>query len=264
MSNFALIRHRMNATGIGFAGIAGAWWLPAVEPFALPAQVAADLEQIAHAIFRLFDAVTSHYGMPTGADWGLNALLESKVPDAIARLTGEGRVRAVRPDFQLVRLPGAPVRYQLVATELEICPSAHGFAHAMQVGYGLHTDLVEQFAQLLAGRELIFAGTNQWSEFLFEQLAFCRALADIGRAGVCSTICPSRRLLPACVVVSAGNRRSLASNLSQPTGIMTFGRASSRQICSIFCGPTTRYGQRRWVMPWSSALAILTVLQARS
>ena len=177
------IRHRMNATGIGFAGIAGAWWLPAVEPFALPAQVATDLARIAHAIFCLFDTVTTHYGTPTGVAWGLNALLEAKVPDAIPRLTGEGRVLAVRPDFQLVRLPGAPPRYQLVATELEICPSAHGFAHAMQVGYGLRTDLVEQFAQLLAGRELIFAGTSQWSEFLFEQLAFCRALAEIGARG---------------------------------------------------------------------------------
>jgi len=183
MDTPSTIRHRMNATGIGFAGIAGAWWLPAVESFALPAQVANDLEQIAYAIFCLFDTVTTHYGTSTGAAWGLTALLENKVPDAIPRLTGEGRVLAVRPDFQLVRLTGAPARYQLVATELEICPSAHGFAHAMQVGYGLGTDLVEQFAQLLAGRELIFVGTNQWSEFLFEQLAFCRALAEIGAHG---------------------------------------------------------------------------------
>jgi len=183
MSNFALIRHRMNATDIGFAGIAGAWWLPAMEPFVLPSQVAIDLEQIAYAIFCLFDTVTTHYGTPTGAAWGLNALLENKVPDAIPRLMGKGRVLAVRPDFQLMHLPGAPAHYQLVATELESCPSAHGFAHAMQVGYGLHTDLVEQFAKMLKGRELLFVGTNQWSEFLFEQLAFCRALAEIGARG---------------------------------------------------------------------------------
>jgi hypothetical protein len=73
--------------------------------------------------------------------------------------------------------------YQLVATELEICPSAQGFAHAMQVGYSLRTDLVELFARYLAGRPLIFVGTEQWSEFLFEQLAFCRALAEAGGQG---------------------------------------------------------------------------------
>jgi hypothetical protein len=88
-------------------------------------------------------------------------------------------VLGVRPDFQLCVLDRPPY-YQLVATELEICPSAHGFAHALQLGYGLDTDLVAAFARLLGGRELLFAGTSQWSEFLFEQLAFCQALAERG------------------------------------------------------------------------------------
>jgi hypothetical protein len=70
-----------------------------------------------------------------------------------------------------------------VITELEICPSAHGFAHAMQLGYGLATDLVESFARYLDGRMLIFAGTSQWSAFLFEQLAFCQALDKVGARG---------------------------------------------------------------------------------
>jgi len=91
-------------------------------------------------------------------------------------------VLSVRPDFQLYPLGHAP-GYQLVATEIEICPSAHGFAHAMQVGYGLEADLVAAFARLLAGRELLFVGAGQWSEFLFEQLAFCQALAALGARG---------------------------------------------------------------------------------
>ena len=95
---------------------------------------------------------------------------------------GPGRVLGVRPDFQLCALDHPPY-YRLVATELEICPSAHGFAHALQAGYQLDTDLVAAFARLLGGRELLFVGTSQWNEFLFEQLAFCRALAEVGARG---------------------------------------------------------------------------------
>jgi hypothetical protein len=69
---------------------------------------------------------------------------------------------------------------QLVATELEICPSAQGFAHAMQVGYGLETDLADAFVRFLDGRPLFIIGSQRWSEFLIEQLAFCRALAERG------------------------------------------------------------------------------------
>ena len=110
------------------------------------------------------------------------------MPVDIARRHAAGSVLAARPDFQLRRLANPPY-YQLVATELEICPAAHGFAHAMQVGHGLPTDLVGGFARLLAGRELLFVSTGEWSEFLFEQLAFCRALAEVGaRARVlCAT-----------------------------------------------------------------------------
>jgi hypothetical protein len=110
---------------------------------------------------------------------GIDELLEYKVPSAIPRLVAPGAALVVRPDFQLCPLAGPP-GYALVATELELCPSAHGFAHAMQVGYGLATDLAHAFARLLAGRELLIVGSSQWSEFLFEQLAFCKALAGVG------------------------------------------------------------------------------------
>lgn len=181
--NLELQRQRMNATGIGLAGIDGVWWLPATEPFALPAQAAHDLVEIGQAIFALFDAVTSLYGTSAGAAGGLDDLLSYKVPPNISRLISQGRVESVRPDFQLI-LQTSPAsktcEVSFVATELEICPSTHGYAQAMQAGYGLPPDLVESFARYLNGRELLFVGTQQWSEFLFEQLAFCRSLAEVG------------------------------------------------------------------------------------
>jgi hypothetical protein len=39
---------------------------------------------------------------------------------------------------------------------------------------------VDAFARLLGKRDLLFVCTSQWSEFLIEQLAFCRALAQVG------------------------------------------------------------------------------------
>src|SRR5215207_3582695 len=176
------IQQRMRRTGFGLAGIDGVWWLPATQPFELPSRLADELAQIGAAIFALFDAVTALYGTQAGDTCGLNQLLDYKVPLDIPRLIGPGRVLSVRPDFQLCTLDYPPY-YRLVATELEICPSAHGFAHALQAGYQLDTDLVAAFARLLAGRELLFVGTSQWNEFLFEQLAFCRALAEMGARG---------------------------------------------------------------------------------
>ena len=192
------IRQRMNQTGIGFAGIDGAWWLPAVEPFALPRHAADDLARIGAAIFALFDAVSSLYGTPEGAACGLDPLLEHKVPADIPRLMAPGHVLSVRPDFQLYLREGDQ-HPRLVATELEICPSAQGFAHAMQVGYGLATDLAGALARMLGGRELLIVCSSQWSEFLFDQLAFCRALAAAGAR--------ARVLCDAPIAVIAGRAR---------------------------------------------------------
>lgn len=192
---------RLRATGIGFAGIDGAWWLPATAPFVLPATVRDELAAAATAIFLLFDTVTAFYGTAAGAASGLTQLLDHKVPPTILRLLSQGQVEGVRPDFQLVQ--EADGNYRLVATELEICPSAHGFAHAMQVGYGLPPDLVQMYADYLAGRELIFVGTAHWSEFLIEQLAFCRALAAVGARGTVLYDQPRTQLIDA---VEAGQR----------------------------------------------------------
>lgn len=169
------IQARMRATGIGLAGIAGCWWLPAAEPFALPAALADELADDAAAIFALLDALGELYG----AQGELTALLGERVPPTIPRLHEPSAALCVRPDFQLVPIDDH-TRYRLVATELEICPSAHGFAHAMQLAYGQPADLADAFARLLAGRELLIVATSQWSEFLFDQLAFCRALAERG------------------------------------------------------------------------------------
>lgn len=195
------LRQLIKATGIGYAGIDGAWWRLAVEPFVLPATVASELAQMGRAIFGLFDTVSELYGTAAGAAAGLNQLLEHNVPAPILRLIDQTPVLTVRPDFQLVPLPGGG--YQPVATELEICPSAQGYVHAMQVGYGLTPDLVPALAQILQGRPLLIVGTAQWSEFLFEQLAFCRALAEVGAQGHVLYDLPIRELARG---VAAGQR----------------------------------------------------------
>lgn len=171
------LNERMNQTGIGFAGIDGVWWLPAVEPFPLPAAAHRELDRIAAALFLFLDVLADQY---LAGNRDLVYLLDFRVPARVPRLVSPAPVLMLRPDFQLVEQEGG---YRLVATELEICPAAQGFAHAMQVGYGLQTDLADAMAEFLDGRTLLFAGTSQWSEFLFEQLAFCRALAERGTMG---------------------------------------------------------------------------------
>lgn len=167
------IYSKLRATGISFAGLQGAWWLAACEPFALPRSVQAQLQNIAHALFALFDVVNARFGV----DAELTALLSYKVPESLRGWASTAPVLSLRPDFQLCPTPDG---FQLVATELEMCPSAHGWAHAMQAAYGLETDLAETFARWLNGRSLLFSGTQKWSEFSLEQLAFCRALAEHG------------------------------------------------------------------------------------
>jgi hypothetical protein len=167
----------MAATGIGYAGIEGPWWLPAAAPFPLPATAKQELQAIARATFAFFDAVDALYGTPEGEACGLDRLLEHKVPPALLPWRSSQPVRAVRPDFQLVARDGG---VGFVATELEIAPSAHGFAHAMQRGYGLVADLAQAYAAMLGDRELLIVCASPWSEFLFDQLAFCRALAEVG------------------------------------------------------------------------------------
>ena len=174
------LRERMAATGIGFAGVEGVWWLPATEPFILPGAARSQLADLGRAIFALLDAVRLLFAAPAGDACGLTALLLHKTPHRLSQWRDRSPVLSVRPDFQIVLDEQAAGGVRFAATELEICPSAQGYAHAMQVGYGLPTDLVDGFADFLHGRELLFVSSQQWSEFLFEQVAFCRALAGRG------------------------------------------------------------------------------------
>ena len=70
------IRARMNATGIGYAGIDGVWWQPAAQPFVLPSEAHAELLRIAESTFALFDAVTDLYE----TNESQRILLDHKVP----------------------------------------------------------------------------------------------------------------------------------------------------------------------------------------
>ncbi|MCW1969988.1 MAG: hypothetical protein KIH69_017895 [Anaerolineae bacterium] len=175
----AELRRRMRETGIGYAGVQGAWWLPATAPAVLPLTKHAELTEAAHAMFALLDVVGTHYGTALGDAGGLNYLLNYKVPPDLQAQHSRQPVLSLRPDFQLSD-------DGVWATELEICPSAQGYAHAMQLGYGLAPDLVPEVANLVKKRKkraFVFICTHEWSEFLWEQLAFCRALAQYGVQG---------------------------------------------------------------------------------
>jgi hypothetical protein len=186
----------MTATGIGYAGIDGAWWLPATAPFVLPASVGEELQKIGAAVFAFLDTLADLYD----TDDQVRSLLTQGIPPDIPRLAEGGPVMMARPDFQLVPEGNS---YRLVATEIEICPAAQGFTHAMQVGYGLEADLVDHLARLLNGRPLLIVGTAQWSEFLFEQLALCRALAERGAEGY---VLFDRAIVEIAADVTAGRR----------------------------------------------------------
>ncbi len=163
------LRRRMAATGIGYAGIDGAWWLPAIAPFVLPKATENALSAAGQACFALLDVVADYYGK----DPDLTELMDFKRPGHIPGWHSRQPVLSLRPDFQLT---GEGV----VATELEICPSAHGYAHAMQVAYGCKQDIVPAVARLLGGRELLIVTTPEWREFMWEQLALCHALGELG------------------------------------------------------------------------------------
>ena len=179
MINHHNLYQKMKSIGIGFAGIEGAWWLPATAPFALPLRAQSRLSAIGSAMFSLLDVVGEFYDTEMGARCGLNRLMTDKVPAHLLRYADRSPVDSLRPDFQLVN--GSSLHFS--ATELEICPSAQGYAHAMQVGYELTPDLADAFAHFLQGRTLWFVASEQWSEFIFEQLAFCRALHERGAMG---------------------------------------------------------------------------------
>ena len=162
----------MRSTGIGLAGVDGAWWLPATAPFIMGEYEYNQLSDIGNALFELTDAIAAELREYPDGDFA--QLLSYKVPPAIAAHLDLAPVLSFRPDFQLVPTSDG---MQFVLTEIEIAPSSEGFVHAMQLAYGVPTDIVPAFARFLAGRELLFAGTHEWSIYQYDQLAFCNALA---------------------------------------------------------------------------------------
>jgi hypothetical protein len=168
----------MHGTGIGYAGIDGVWWLPAERHFVWPRAMRDHLARVGDALFQFVDAVWRV--LESGSDPELAAQLRHRVPESLTSHFDLAPVLSFRPDFQLVPTGEPALPFRPVLTEIEIAPSAQGFAHAMQVGYGLSTDIADSFAAFLDGRTFYIVGTAQWSEFLFEQLAFCRALAERG------------------------------------------------------------------------------------
>lgn len=178
--SFQTITQTIRATGVGEAAVEGAWWGCATEPVEMSSAEFNQLTQIGNAIFALTDAVADElHENPTGA---FAQRLREKVPAHLAQTLNLAPVLMCRPDFQLVPTVDG---LQFVLTEIEIAPFSEGCAHAMQVAYDVEADTVPTFAHMLNGRELLFVGTHEWNRYIYDQLAFCKALAAQGaRAAV--------------------------------------------------------------------------------
>ncbi len=168
------IRPRMNETGIGYKGMDGISWRVGAQPFALPTQLETAICRIGDAVMLLADAVAELYGH----DAALTELLCHKAPPRIPRLMDRGSTYDVfRPDMVIVKDQHG---LRCVITELESCPAGHGMLYTMQHGYGLPSQMVNAFVDYLCGRPYLVFATRQWSEYVFEQAAFCDALRKRG------------------------------------------------------------------------------------
>lgn len=178
MEQYTQLMNTMRETGIGLGAISGAWWFPAVEPFYMGLFEERRLGEIGRSLFLFLDAVADE--MRENPDGPFAQRLRYKVPAHIVSQLDLAPTCMFRPDFQLVQTEDG---FDFALTEIEIAPFSEGCAHAMQLAYGLALDAVPAFANWLDGRELLFVGTNEWSIYQFDQLAFCKALADHGAKG---------------------------------------------------------------------------------
>ncbi len=165
----------MNALGIGYKGLRGVSWRAGIEPFVLPAALERQLLLIGQAVFVLCDAVRDLYRL---GDTSVHALLNYKVPERIPLLMEPGSVDMIRPDIVISQNEAG--RPRLVITELESCPAGQAMTHAMQVGYGLNQDMVTSFGRYLNGRPYVVYATHEWSEYIYDQVAFVHALRQLG------------------------------------------------------------------------------------
>lgn len=174
-ANLQLQLEKMNATGIGYKGLSGVSWLPGTETFKLPKTLEQQLVQIGSAVFLFCDVINDLYSLQ---DSSLVQLLTHKTPSRIPTLAARGSVDLIRPDIMISS--NRDGSYKLVITELESCPAGHGMAHAMQAGYNLPTLMLDRFVEFLAGRDYVVFATAEWSEYVFDQAVFCKALQNRG------------------------------------------------------------------------------------
>lgn len=172
-ANFLAGMERIAATGVGYKGLSGVSWLPGLTEMVFDHKVEARTVALGEAIFALTDAVAALWE----SEPGLRVMLSYKVPDRIPRITARHPVRIIRPDIVLVNDGDS---YRPVCTELESCPAGQGMTHAMQRGYGLSTDMVDEFVVMLDGRPFTVVATNEWSEYVWDQGAFVAALRQLG------------------------------------------------------------------------------------
>ncbi len=176
--DYVAINDAIRSTGVGLAGFEGAWWSPATQPFEMTSAEFNQLSHIGRSLFQYADAITAE--LREQPDSYFSRQLQQKVPVHIVETFSTAPMLMCRPDFQLVPTPDG---VQLVLTEIEIAPFSAGCAHAMQIAYGIPADIAPAFARMLHGRELLFVGTHEWSWYLYDQFAFCKALAVHGARG---------------------------------------------------------------------------------
>ncbi len=170
------VRARMNATNVGYKGFPeGVSWLQMIEPFKLPGDFLDRIGQIGRALSLGFKAVRACYE----SDTSLRHLLNFGKPDCIPELMLGDHVGLMRPDI-VVHKDIVTGELRPVITELESCPGGQGMAHAMEVGYGLPTTMLDGYIRWLRGRKLRVIATSDWSEYTWEQACFIEALRKKG------------------------------------------------------------------------------------
>ena len=163
---------RVEATGVGFGGMEGVSWLPALSPEPLPAALRDRLQRLGQAIFLFYDALAELHD----EEEEVRGLLGHKRPDSIPALT-TGRLDYARLDVVIVR--EADGELGLRVTEVESAPGVNGTVAAMEHGYG-RDGIVSGFARHLRGKRFTICLTSDWSEYLFEQALFCKLLSSQG------------------------------------------------------------------------------------
>jgi len=168
-------RVRMNKTGIGYKGLSGVSWRQLIDPFTLPTYFLDKLGELGQALALAFKAIHAlHKSNP-----GVQHILNHGRPDRIPALMQGGPVMLMRPDIVVVKDPVTGV-LRPVITEFESCPAGQGMSHAMELGYGLDTTMLDGYVRLLDGRKLIVFATNEWAEYVWDQAVFVAALRERG------------------------------------------------------------------------------------